>query len=66
MIHVSGCCNPSQYTTSSYYINGDTTAFVQLIISDLFTNFPTLKFDHPARRRRDPLPLGTLPRDRAS
>jgi 4-oxalmesaconate hydratase len=47
MIHVSGCCNPSQYTTSSYYINGDTTAFVQLIMVDLFAKFPTLKLIIP-------------------
>jgi 4-oxalmesaconate hydratase len=47
MIHVSGCCNPSQYTTSSYYINGDTTAFVQLIMADLFAKFPTLKLIIP-------------------
>jgi len=47
MLHVSGCCNPSQYTTSSYYLNGDTTAFVQLIMSDLFSKFPTLKLIIP-------------------
>ena len=47
MIHVSGCCNPAQHTTGSYYLNADTMAFMQLILSDLFKDFPKLKFIIP-------------------
>ena len=47
MIHVSGCCNPAQDTTGSYYLNADTMAFMQLILSDVFKDFPTLKLIIP-------------------
>ena len=47
MIHVSASCNPAFHTTGAYYINGDTTAFMQLITSNLFKDFPTLKFIIP-------------------
>ena len=47
MIHVSGCCNPAQHTTGFYYLNADTMAFMQLILSDLFKDFPTLKLIIP-------------------
>ena len=47
MIHVSASCNPNFHTTGAHYINGDTTAFMQLITSDLFKDFPTLKFIIP-------------------
>src|SRR5262245_10706787 len=47
MIHVSGCCNPAQHTTGSYYLNADTMVFMQIILSDLFQHFPTLKFITP-------------------
>ena len=47
MIHVSASCNPCAHTTGAHYINGDTTAFMQLILSDLFKDFPTLKFIIP-------------------
>ena len=43
MIHVSGCCNPAMHTTGSYYLNADTMAFMQLILSDLFKDFPKLQ-----------------------
>jgi 4-oxalmesaconate hydratase len=43
MIHVSASCNPNFHGTGAHYINGDTTAFMQLITSDLFRDFPTLK-----------------------
>jgi 4-oxalmesaconate hydratase len=43
MIHVSLSCNPNFHTTGGHYINGDTTAFMQLITADLFKDFPTLK-----------------------
>jgi 4-oxalmesaconate hydratase len=47
MIHVSASCNPAFHTTGAHYINGDTTAFMQLITSDLFKDFPTLKLIIP-------------------
>ncbi len=47
MIHVSMSCNPNFHTTGGHYINGDTTAFMQLITADLFKDFPSLKFVIP-------------------
>ncbi|MDB5092077.1 MAG: 4-oxalomesaconate hydratase, partial [Candidatus Eremiobacteraeota bacterium] len=47
MIHVSGSCNPAMHTTGSYYLNADTMAFMQLIMSDLFKEFPTLRLIIP-------------------
>ena len=47
MIHVSGSCNPNFHATGAHYINGDTTAFMQLIEKNLFKDFPTLKFIIP-------------------
>jgi len=47
MIHVSAACNPNLHTTTSHYLGADTTAFTQLLMSDLFTTFPTLRFIIP-------------------
>ena len=47
MIHVSGSCNPNFHATGAHYINADTTAFMQLLTSDLFRDFPTLRFIIP-------------------
>ena len=47
MIHVSGSCNPHFNAVATHYINGDTTAFVQCLMSDLFRDFPELKFVLP-------------------
>ncbi|MEI9989202.1 MAG: amidohydrolase family protein [Rhizomicrobium sp.] len=47
MIHVSGSCHPGLHATGAYYINADTTAFMQLIEGDLFKDFPTLRFVIP-------------------
>jgi len=48
MIHVSGACNtPYFQTTGSYYLSADTTAFMQMMMSDLFSDFPELKFIIP-------------------
>jgi 4-oxalmesaconate hydratase len=47
MIHVSSSCNPAFHHTGAHYINGDTTAFMQLVQGDLFKDFPTLKFVIP-------------------
>ena len=47
MIHVSGSCNPHFHATGCHYINGDTTAFMQFLTSDIFKDFPALKFIIP-------------------
>ena len=47
MVHVSASCNPNFHSTGAHYINADTTAFMQFITSDLFKDFPTLKFIIP-------------------
>ncbi len=47
MIHVSSSCNPCFHTTGAHYLNADTTAFMQFLTSDLFKDFPTLKFIIP-------------------
>ena len=47
MIHVSSSCNACHHATGAHYINGDTTAFMQFVQSDLFRDFPTLKFVIP-------------------
>jgi 4-oxalmesaconate hydratase len=47
MIHVSACENPAFYTTGSYYLNADTTAFMQLMQSQVTRDFPTIRFIIP-------------------
>ncbi|HEU4619497.1 MAG TPA: amidohydrolase family protein [Gammaproteobacteria bacterium] len=48
MIHVSGACNtPYFQTTGSYYLSADTIAFMQLMTSDVFKDFPDLKLIIP-------------------
>jgi len=47
MIHVTSSCNPNFHYTGAHYINGDTTAFMQLLQGNLFRDFPTLKFVIP-------------------
>lgn len=47
MIHVSTSCNPNFHTTGAHYLNADTTAFMQFLTSDLFKDFPTLRFVIP-------------------
>jgi 4-oxalmesaconate hydratase len=47
MVHVSAACNPNFHTTGSHYINADTTAFMQLLVSDLFDRFPNLRLVIP-------------------
>jgi 4-oxalmesaconate hydratase len=47
MVHVSASCNPAFHFTGAHYINGDTTAFMQFLTSNLFKDFPTLKFIIP-------------------
>jgi 4-oxalmesaconate hydratase len=47
MIHVSGSCNPNFHATGAHYMNADTTAFMQLLQGDLFSDFPNLRFIIP-------------------
>lgn len=47
MIHVAASCNPNFHGTGAHYLAADTTAFMQLLLSDLFKDFPTLKFIIP-------------------
>jgi 4-oxalmesaconate hydratase len=47
MVHVSSSCNPCFHGTGAHYINGDTTAFMQFLLADLFDDFPTLRFVIP-------------------
>ncbi|MBC8022928.1 MAG: amidohydrolase [Burkholderiales bacterium] len=47
MVHVTSSCNPAVHHTGAHYINGDTTAFMQLLQGDLFKDFPDLKFVIP-------------------
>lgn len=47
MIHVSAACNDCFHTTGSHYLGGDTTGFQQLMMSDVFKDFPGLKIIIP-------------------
>lgn len=47
MIHVSEACNPCFHTTGSHYLGADTTAVMQCMTSDLFKDFPALRFVIP-------------------
>ena len=47
MVHVSSSCNPCFHGTGAHYINGDTTAFMQFLLADIFKDFPTLRFIIP-------------------
>lgn len=47
MVHVSTSCNPCFHTTGAHYLNADTTAFMQFLTSNLFKEFPTLRFIIP-------------------
>src|SRR5919197_797190 len=47
MIHVSNSCNPAAHTLGAHYLNAATTAFMQLVLGDLFEQFPTLRFVIP-------------------
>jgi 4-oxalmesaconate hydratase len=47
MIHVSMSCNPNFHGTGAHYLNGDTSVFMQLILGDLFKDFPDLKLVIP-------------------
>ena len=47
MIHVSAACNDNLHTTTSHYLGADTIAFTQLLTSNLFAVFPTLRLIIP-------------------
>ena len=47
MVHVSASCNANFHATGAHYLNADTTAFMQFLQSDLFRDFPTLRFVIP-------------------
>jgi len=47
MVHVSSSCNKNFHATGAHYINADTTAFMQFLQGDLFSDFPTLRFVIP-------------------
>jgi 4-oxalmesaconate hydratase len=47
MVHVSTVTNPAFHATGSHYLNADTTAFMQLLQGDLFTDFPDLRLVIP-------------------
>ena len=50
MIHVSAACNANLHTTTSHYLGADTTAFTQLLTSNLFAVFPDAAPHHPPWR----------------
>jgi 4-oxalmesaconate hydratase len=47
MLHVSASANPNFQGTGGHYIAGDTTVFMQLLMSDLFKDFPALRIVIP-------------------
>ena len=47
MVHTSMSCNLAVHGTCAHYLNGDTTAFMQLCLADLFETFPGLRFIIP-------------------
>jgi 4-oxalmesaconate hydratase len=47
MVHVSAVTNPAFHATGSHYLNADTTAFMQLLQADLFSDFPDLRLVIP-------------------
>ena len=46
MVHVSAACNPQFHTTGSHYLGADTTAFMQLLTSDVVGDFPDLRIEY--------------------
>jgi 4-oxalmesaconate hydratase len=47
MVHVSATGNPNFHTTGSHYLGADTTAFMQLLTSDVLADFPSLRLIVP-------------------
>jgi 4-oxalmesaconate hydratase len=65
MIHVTSSCNPAVHHTGAHYLNGDTTAFMQLLQGDLFADFPSSKLVIPHGGGAVPFHWGRYPRPRA-
>jgi 4-oxalmesaconate hydratase len=47
MVHVSASATPVFHATGAYYINADTTAFMQLVQGNLFGDLPALRLVIP-------------------
>ena len=47
MVHVSASATPVFHATGAYYINADTTAFMQLVEGELFADLPELRLVIP-------------------
>ena len=47
MVHVASSCNPNFHGTGAHYLNADTSVFMQILQSDLFKDFPTLRLVIP-------------------
>ena len=47
MIHVAASCNPCFHGTGAHYLNADTSVFMQILQSDLFKDFPSLRLVIP-------------------
>ncbi len=47
MVHVAASCNPNFHGTGAHYLNADTSVFMQVLQSDLFKDFPTLRLVIP-------------------
>ncbi|APT58510.1 4-oxalomesaconate hydratase [Roseomonas gilardii] len=47
MVHVAASCNPNFHGTGAHYLNADTSVFMQILQSDLFRDFPTLRLVIP-------------------
>jgi 4-oxalmesaconate hydratase len=47
MVHVSASAVPAFHATGAYYLNADTTAFMQLLEGSLFTDLPSLRLVIP-------------------
>ncbi|WP_439571524.1 amidohydrolase family protein [Sphingomonas sp.] len=47
MVHVAASCNPNFHGTGAHYINADTSVFMQILQSNLFKDFPSLRLVIP-------------------
>ena len=47
MVHVAASCNPNFHGTGAHYLNADTSVFMQILQSNLFADFPTLRLVIP-------------------
>jgi 4-oxalmesaconate hydratase len=47
MIHVAASCNACFHGTGAHYLNADTSVFMQILQSNLFKDFPTLRLVIP-------------------